>query len=57
MLTFKRLYTKDMIGKAMQIGDHTTDEIGNPMLVVGITSVNVEGEHIIIEGYGVPREY
>lgn len=46
-----------MIGKALQVGDHTTDENGNPILVVGIASVNVEGEQIIIEGYGLPREY
>lgn len=57
MLTFKRCYTVNMIGKALKIGDYTTDEKGNSLLVVGITSVEVEGEHITIEGYGVPREY
>lgn len=46
-----------MWGYALKIGDHTTDENGNALLVVGITSVRVEGEHMIIEGYGVPREY
>lgn len=57
MLTFKRKYTINMIGKAIKIGDRTTDKFGHPMMVVGITSVSVEGEHIVVEGYGTPMEY
>lgn len=57
MLIFKRKYQVKMIGRVLQIGDYTSDDKGNAILVVGITSVSVEGEHMIIEGYGVLREY
>jgi len=59
MIQFENRYQLNMVGKALSIGDRTSDDKGNAILVVGITyvGVNHEGTHIVVRGYGTIEPY
>lgn len=59
MITFRKAFTKNMVGNALSIGDITSVKNTETVTikVLGITNVSVEGEHIIIEGYGIKHNY
>ena len=57
MISFKKKYTLNMVGKVVTIGDIASIGNGESLRVVGITSIEIKGEHIIVEGYGIQTEY
>lgn len=57
MTVFEKLYTLNMIGNIIKVGDITPIGNGHSVHVVGITKLSIDEVYIRVEGYGILTEY
>ncbi|QST02452.1 hypothetical protein IMZ31_23675 (plasmid) [Pontibacillus sp. ALD_SL1] len=55
MITFKKSFRKEETGSSISIGDNiVVKQVETIKIkVIGITTITVDNEYIVIEGYGV----